>query len=89
MESTNNCEGPRDVNTGRMLTVDAIVKGYHECPFNVGTEDPAGQEHFRISRKRADRGNALRVHSSRGQLGHLQKELVSILWPITHKIVDW
>ena len=67
----------------KVLKIDAIVKGYHECPFIVSVED-----HFIITKKRGVRGNALRVHSTKGQLGHLQKELVGVLWPYTQKIID-
>ena len=59
------------------LVVHAIVKGYHECPFEVELGDK-----FSLTRKLGDRGRALKVTDGRGQLGHIQKELVEPLWPI-------
>ena len=58
-------------------TTLAIVKGYHECPFEVELGDK-----FSLTRKLGDRGRALKVTDGRGQLGHIQKELVEPLWPI-------
>ena len=34
------------------------------------------------NRKRGERGNAFKVVNHRGQLGHLQSELVNPLWPL-------
>ena len=44
--------------TGEMniLLIEAVVKGYHECPFTVRTG-----EHFVIDKKTGDRGEAFRV----------------------------
>ena len=67
-----------------LLKVNAIVKGYHECRFTATI-----QERFNVSKKRGERGNALRVFNGRGQLGHLQKELVGEFWEIIHKVIDW
>ena len=41
----------------------------------------------RKEKKRGDRGPALKVidENGRGQLGHLQRELVPVLWPSTDK----
>ena len=58
------------------LSVRCVVKGYHECPFEVNVG-----EIFYAFKKRGERGNAFRVTNDRGQLGHLQIELVGPLWP--------
>ena len=50
------------------------MKGYHERPFGVEID-----ERFVAQKKRGDRGNALKVIDDRGQLGHLQRELVAAL----------
>ena len=45
-------------------------------------------ERFVAQKKRGDRGNALKVVDTihdRGQLGHLQRELVTPLWPLKTK----
>ena len=44
--------------TGEMnvLLIEAVVKGYHECPFTVRTG-----EHFALDKKIGDRGEAFRV----------------------------
>ena len=42
---------------------------------------------FVVKQKRGDGGPALRVtEDDRGQLGHLQRELVTVLWPLTEKV---
>ena len=42
---------------------------------------------FVVKQKRGDRGPVLRViDDDRGQLGHLQRELVTVLWPLTKKV---
>ena len=62
--------------------LEAVVKGYHECSFAVLVGDK-----FVVKQKRGDRGPALRVtDDDRGQLGHLQRELVTVLWPLTEKV---
>ena len=50
------------------LSVRCVVKGFHECPFEVNVE-----EIFYAFKKRGERGNAFRVTNDRGQLGHLQE----------------
>ena len=37
---------------------------------------------FTVNKKRGERGNAFKVLNHRGQLGHLQSELVDPLWPL-------
>ena len=53
------------------LSIRCVVKGYHECPFemNIG-------EKFYAFKKRGERGNAFKVINDREQLGQLQIELV-------------
>ena len=58
------------------ISISCVVKGYHLCPFKVKEG-----EVFLVSKKRGERGNAFKVFDERGQLGHLQAELVSPLWP--------
>ena len=61
----------------KVTILEAVVKGYHECSFAVRVGDK-----FVVKQKRGDRGPALRVtDDDRGQLGHLQRELVTVLWP--------
>jgi hypothetical protein len=64
-----------DVN---LVIRETVVKGYHECLFTVNL----GEE-FTAEKKRAERGNAFKVVNGRG---HLQRELVTILWPLTERI---
>lgn len=66
------------------LCVECIVKGYHECQFitYVGEE-------FVASKKLGPKGKAFRVSNSRGQLGHLQSELVSAFWPLQDSVLKW
>ena len=65
-----------------ILTIQqVVVKGYHECPFSVEVG-----KRFVAQKKRGsgDRGNVLKVVNTihnRGQLGHVQRELVAPLWP--------
>lgn len=58
------------------IRVECIVKGYHECQFTTYI----GEE-FVASKKLGPKGKAFRVSNSRGQLGHLQSELVNAFWP--------
>ena len=52
------------------LSIRCVVKGYHECPFEVNIG-----EKFYAFKKRGERGNAFKVTNDRGQLGHLQIEM--------------
>ena len=63
------------------LSVHCVVKGYHECPFEVND-----REIFYAFKKRGERWNAFRVTNDRGQLGHLQIKLVGPLWPLHKEI---
>ena len=63
------------------LSIRCVVKDYHECPFEVNI----GENVYAL-KKRGERGNAFKVTNDRGQLGHLQNELVSPLWPLHEKI---
>ena len=66
----------------KLTILEAVVKGYHECSFAVRVGDK-----FVVKQKRGDRGPALRVtDDDRGQLSHLQRDLVTVLWPLTEKV---
>ena len=60
-----------------LLNMRCIVEGYHLCRFeaNVG-------EVFTTSKRMGERGNTFKVVNHRGQLGHLQSELVDPHWPL-------
>ena len=58
-----------------LLNIRCIVKGYHLCRFEVNVG-----EVFTANKKRRERGNAFKVVNHRGQLGHLQSQLVGPLW---------
>lgn len=60
-----------------VILIECVVKGYHECGFTV----TAGETFF-LEKKIGSRGEAFRVVSCKGQLGHIQKELVEPLWPL-------
>lgn len=82
--SSNNTSGylqQQSKTSHHEKLIYAIVKGYHECPFDINIG-----EKFNVSKKRGERSNALRLHAERGQPGHLQKELVPVLWPIVRAI---
>ena len=66
------------VETAKMK-IHCVVKGYHECLFDVEVG-----EHFELTKKIGSRGQALKVCNSREQLGHIQGELVPYLWPIAY-----
>ena len=64
------------------VLIRCLVKGYQECMFKVETGDI-----FTAVKKIGDYGRAFKVvDSKRGQLGHLQREVVSVLWPLTSEI---
>ena len=74
---SEEADKPKDVT----LVVKCLVKGYHACDFTI----EVGEE-FVAKKKRGERGNAFKVTNQRGQLGHLQAELVSPLWPLNAEI---
>ena len=61
----------RSVVHGRVETakmkIHCVVKGYHECLFDVEVG-----EHFELSKKIGSRGQALKVCNSREQLARPQ-----------------
>ena len=67
----------QDVQAEALLNIRCIVKGAHLCCFEVNVG-----EVFTATKKRGERGNAFKVVNHRGQLGHLQFELVDPLWPL-------
>ena len=54
------------------IYISCKVKGYHLRPFQVKEGEVFS---------RGEHGNAFEVFDGMGQLGHLQAELVSPLWP--------
>jgi len=71
-----------DKAEAKLTILETVVKGYHKCSFAVHVGDK-----FVVKQKRGDRGSALRVtEDDRGKLGHLQRELVTVLWPLTEKV---
>jgi len=52
------------------MKIHCVVKGYHDCLFDVEVE-----EHFDLSKKIGSRGQAIAV-------GRAQRELVPFLLPI-------
>lgn len=64
------------------IVIRCVAKGYQECRFQVKIG-----ETFTVVRKVGDKGHAFKIlDPKRGQLGHLQRELVSVLWPVTSNI---
>lgn len=56
------------------VIIHCVVKGYQECLFDVDI----GEE-FEIKSKIRSKGRAFKLCNNRGQLGHLQRELVAPL----------
>ena len=67
----------QEVREEVLLNIRCIAKGYHLCCFEVNVG-----EVFTGSKKRGELRNAFKVVNHRGQLGHLQSELVDPLWPL-------
>jgi len=67
----------QDIQVEALLNIRCIVKGYHLCRFEVNVG-----EVLTANKKREEQGNAFKVVNQRGQLGHLQSELVDPLWPL-------
>ena len=67
----------QEVREEVLLNMRCIVKGYHLCRFEANVD-----EVFTASKRRGERGNAFKVVNHRGQLGHLQSELVDPHWPL-------
>ena len=51
------------------------------CPLDV-----KDGEVFKMLKKIGEKGRAFRIANERGQLGHLQRELVASLWPVNASI---
>ena len=58
-----------------VVSFKCVVKDYQECRFDM----KEGKE-FNVLKKIGEKGHAFRVVNERGQLGHLQRELVASLW---------
>ena len=71
------------MSDSRSLTNDAFytveihcdAEGYHECTFLVEIG-----EQFLAMQKFGDKGRAFKISNDRGQLGHLERDLVDLLW---------
>lgn len=64
------------------IVIRCVANGYQECRFQVKIG-----ETFTVVRKVGDKERAFKIlDPKRGQLGHLQRELVSVLWPVTSNI---
>ena len=66
----------QEVREEVLLNIRCIVKGYHLCRFEVNV----GEVFTAASKKRGEHGNLFKVVNHRGQLGHLQSELVDPLF---------
>ena len=58
-----------------IVSFKCVVKGYQECRFDV-----KDGEVFKVLKKigeKVEKGCAFRIANERGQLGHLQRELVA------------
>lgn len=65
------------------VSIRCLVKGYQECLFDVIIG-----EKFIATKKHGRKGQAFKVCNERGQLGHLQREVVSLLWPLNEPL-NW
>lgn len=63
------------------VIISCVVKGYQECLFDVDI----GEE-FEIKSKIGSQGRAFKLCDKRGQLGHLQRELVAPLWLLAKQL---
>lgn len=79
-----NVDSLKDVEDTAIIKVHCVDKGYQECKCNVNT----GEEFFAL-REHGSRGRTFRVCNGRGQLGHLQRELVTPLWTICNSAIKW
>ena len=67
----------QEVQEEVLLNRRCIVKGYHLCHFEINVG-----EVFTASKKRGECESAFKVVNHRGQLDHLQSELVDPLWSL-------
>ena len=73
MSEMSNTEEREDT---ACIEITCSVKGYQECNFTVDV----GEEFF-IFKKIGSKGRAFKVTNTKGQLRHLERTLVSPLWP--------
>ena len=64
----------------KYLEIKAVSKGFHECLFRAKIKEG---DQLVLERKVGERGQAFKIMHEKGQIGHLQQELVSILWPLS------
>lgn len=60
-----------------IVSFKCVAKGYQECRFDV-----KDGKVFKALKKIGEKGHAFRIANERGQLGHLQRELVASLWSV-------
>ena len=64
----------------KYLEIKAVSKGLHECLFRAKIKEG---DQLVLERKVGERGQAFKIMHEKGQIGHLQQELVSILWRLS------
>jgi len=82
MSETNSSGGgaqSKKCTSAVEVNIQCIVKGYQECDFSAKVE-----EKYIALKKHGSRGKAFWLCSGRGQLGHLQREVVEPLWSNAH-----
>ena len=72
-ESLSHPNNPK--NDFSTVEIYCVAKGYHECTFQVEIG-----EQFVAMQKNGTKGRAFKILNDRGQLGHLERELVEPLW---------
>ena len=79
-ESLSHPNNPN--NDFSTVEIHCVAKGYHECTFQVEIG-----ERFVALQKNGMKGRKCKILNDRGQLGHLERELVEPLW--LFKILQW
>ena len=64
----------------KYLEIKDVSKGLHECSFRAKIKDG---DQLVLERKIGERGQAFKIMHEKGQMGHLQQELVSVFWPLS------
>ena len=62
-------------NAFNTVAINCVAKGYHDCIFQVEIG-----ERFVTMHKYGTKGRAFKILNDRGQLGHLERDLVDPLW---------
>ena len=64
------------------LSIRCVVKGYHECPFEVNIG-----EKFYAFKKRGERGNAFKATNDRGSSATFKSSLLVLFGPYTKRLL--